>query len=247
MRKSRIFVDNALPAGQCIVLDERATHYLINVLRCREGEHLLLFNGDGSDYPACISAIKKRHIEVTLSEGIPIANESPIESYLGIAISKGDRFDWVLQKATELGVTHIFPLLTERVNVKLDLRRLEKKQQHWQQVVISACEQSGRAVLPTLHATKNLTDWLAARPETTLSWMLAPEGASLRDASHRIEKSPKTISLLIGPEGGLSDNDVALAAKHDFEALRLGPRILRTETAPIAILSIIQSLWGDID
>ena len=101
------------------MLDERATHYLINVLRCREGEHLLLFNGDGSDYPACISAIKKRHIEVTLSEGIPIANESPIESYLGIALSKGDRFDWVLQKATELGVTHIFPLLTERVNVKL--------------------------------------------------------------------------------------------------------------------------------
>jgi len=241
MRNPRIYTQQTLSANSALALDESASHHLARVLRFQVGQTLTLFNGDGSEYAATISAIDKRNVTVSINEAVAVDRESPLAIHLGIAISKGDRMDLVIQKAVELGVTSITPLISERVEVRLQGERAEKKTQHWQGVVIAACEQCQRNRIPQLNPITPLHDWIAQvnadrkfvlhhRSETSLGEMTKPQ----------------SVALLIGPEGGLSDLEIASAEKNNFSALRLGPRVLRTETAPLAALAILQFAFGDM-
>ncbi|MBB3048400.1 16S rRNA (uracil1498-N3)-methyltransferase [Litorivivens lipolytica] len=242
MRIPRIYTDQPLSKGAELQLDDSASRHLCQVLRLNRGDVLVLFNGDGCSYPARISHADKKKAQVTVEDCDQRALESPFPIHLGIALSKGDRFDWVLQKATELGVTAITPLQTQRVDVKLNRERAEKKQRHWQQVIISACEQCGRNRLPQLAEPQTLQDWLG-EVEADQKWVLSPA----HEGGLRPSQSASSAALLVGPEGGLEDDEVKLALNAGFEALQLGPRILRTETAPLAAISILQFCWGDFD
>lgn len=241
MRTTRIYTDSELVAGTSVCLDERASHHLSRVLRCKSGDPLIVFNGRGSQCDALVENIGKKQVTVTLREQTQPPTESPLQTHLGIGISKGDRFDWVLQKSTELGVTSITPLLTERTEFRLKAERLEKKLYHWQQILISACEQCGRNVIPRLNPPLSLSEWVTAS-QASLKLVLHHRSSCGLDTG----ESPGSVALLIGPEGGLSDSEIGVAEQAGFKALTLGPRVLRTETAPLAALAVIQSLWGDV-
>jgi 16S rRNA (uracil1498-N3)-methyltransferase len=165
--------------------------------------------------------------------------ESPLHVHIGQGLSRGERMDWAIQKATELGVAEITPIVSSRCEVRLKDERTDKRMSHWRQVAISACEQCGRSVLPLIHPPLVLEDWLK-QSSAELKLVLHPVAEPL--TSHR---KPQSLAFLIGPEGGLSDNEVALAQSAGFQPARLGPRVLRTETAPIVALAVAQHLWGD--
>ncbi|MBD2857378.1 16S rRNA (uracil(1498)-N(3))-methyltransferase [Spongiibacter sp. KMU-158] len=244
MRIPRIYTSQSLATGTSLELEERAAHYLIQVLRMKAGRQLILFNGDGFDYPAEITEVGRRQLICTLSDTAEkIRSESPLHIELGIAISKGDRMDLVVQKATELGVASITPLFSERVDVKLPEERREKKWQHWQQIMISACEQSGRARLPDLNPITELDNWIT-EDKNALNLVLCPARLNETGLSHQQDQN---IRLLIGPEGGLSDAEIEQALTQGFHTLQLGPRVLRTETAPLAAISILQYRFGDMN
>jgi len=240
MRVPRVYVDQPLSGGE-LNLDERAAHYIGQVLRMRAGRELVLFNGDGNAYAATITEASKRSVSCEV-DGAPMQSQtvSPLKIELGIGLSKGDRFDWVIQKATELGVTAITPLFTERVDVKLSGERLEKKQRHWQQIMISACEQCGRNDLVAINPAQPLAQWRQDL-SAPVKLVLCPAVAGSIAADHATD-----VALLVGPEGGLSDSEIADCLRQGFAALQLGPRVLRTETAPIAAISILQYRWGDM-
>jgi 16S rRNA (uracil1498-N3)-methyltransferase len=183
--------------------------------------------------------VGKKSVQVELREQFAGLAESPLRIHLGQGLSRGERMDWAIQKATELGVAHITPIVSERCEVRLKDERADKRLAHWQQIAISACEQCGRSVLPAIHPPMLLGDWLA-RTEAELKLVLHPVAEPL--ASH---VRPATLAFLIGPEGGLSEAEVAEAQRAGYQAARLGPRVLRTETAPVAALSVAQQLWGD--
>jgi len=241
VRVTRNFTDQPLQAGGDIELGKEAARHLITVLRLQAGDPLVLFNGVGGEYAGVITAVSAKSVRVRIGEHDPDDRESPLRTFLGIGISRGDRFDWVLQKATELGVSEIFPLYTERTEVKLKGDREDKKLRHWRQILISACEQSGRNRIPLLHAPQGLREWFAVeagcklllhhRSNTTLK--------SLADTKHT------AAALLIGPEGGLSSNEIEQGMAAGFQSLTVGPRVFRTETAPLVVLSILQGMWGD--
>lgn len=240
MRIPRIYTSQILASDSDIELEAGPSHHLLKVLRMSVGRELILFNGNGGEYPSEIVQSTKKTATIRVKSERQRPNSSPLQSELGIGISKGDRFDWVVQKATELGVSDIHPLITERSEIKLSQERALKKMASWQQIIISACEQCQRNTLPNLHAPVNLQEF-TANSEAEQKFVL----------HHRTDRSlasiapPSSVSLLIGPEGGLSDSEIAEAEKNQFSSLRVGPRVLRTETAPLAALSIIQHLWGD--
>ena len=243
MRVPRIYVEQELAVGQLISLDERAAHYVSQVLRMRAERDLIVFNGDGAAYSATIIEAAKKLVRCQLGdEALSSAPPSPLYIELAIGISKGDRFDWVIQKATELGVNKITPLFTERCDVKLSGERQEKKQRHWQQIMISACEQSGRNNLVEIGDACRLDTWCASLGEQ-IKLVLCP---SLNAELGVDDGGANHITLLVGPEGGLSDDEITYSIKQGFQALQLGPRVLRTETAPIAAISIMQHRWGDM-
>jgi 16S rRNA (uracil1498-N3)-methyltransferase len=240
MRLTRLYVDQPLAASQCIELNKEASHYLAKVLRLPEGQEVAVFNGTGIDFMGSIELAGKT-LHVRLHTAMPIDTESPLKIGLAQGISRGERMDYTLQKATELGIHVIQPLFTERCGVKLSGERLAQRVEHWQKVVISACEQSGRAVVPQILPPIELRAWL--------SQSQPPQGFVLhhRDSqklSHH-RRPDGVYYLTIGPEGGLSDAEIALLKKHGFAGLKMGPRILRTETAALAALSMMQSHWGD--
>ena len=239
---SRVYVDQTLNEGATITLPEDAARHLVQVLRMRIGETFIAFNGHGGEYTATLSAIAKRDAQATLSEFHAVDRESPLSITLAQCVSKGDRMDYTLQKAVELGVGTIIPLISSRTVVKLDAERWAKKGEHWQGVIISACEQSGRTRVPQLAAPQDLDDWLANSVSDHLKLVLAP-GASKQ--LRQLDRGSGGVTLLVGPEGGLSEAECALASRHGFIPLALGPRILRTETAGVAALAAIQSQWGD--
>lgn len=242
MRIPRVYSASPITPNAEMTLGADLAHYLGKVLRMAPGRPLILFDGRGGEYSAEILSIAKQAITVLVGDFDDVSRESPLAIDLAIGVSRGERFDWVLQKATELGVGAIFPLMTERVEVKLTGDRLAKKMAHWQQIVISACEQSQRTCVPQVHAPQGLSQWLAARPEG-LGFVLHHRSAqSLAD----YPGSTDSVSLLVGPEGGLTDEEIQLAQAKGFNALQLGPRVLRTETAPIAALSLLQNRWGDM-
>lgn len=205
------------------------------------GRELILFNGRGGEYSASITAISKKAVSVQLRDFIAEDRQSPLQLELAIGVSRGERMDWVLQKATELGATKITPLLTERTEVKLNNERSDKKLEHWQQIIVSACEQCQRNLLPELSKPVAIDEWLA-QCNAELKFVLHHRDNQGLPASQNIS----SVALLIGPEGGLSEREIEQALQQHFSPLTLGPRILRTETAPLAAISLVQYLWGDL-
>lgn len=240
MRMPRIYTHQPLQANTTVALEPGPSQHLARALRMQPGDGLLLFDGHGGQYPAIITDVDRKQVTVTTTERDDTEVESPLGLHLGIGMSRGDRMDWVVQKATELGVTAITPLNTERTELRLKGDRLEKKRAHWQQVAISACEQCGRNRVPEVAAPRSLADWLAGC-EADLRLVLHHRADRASPAS-----APGSVALLVGPEGGLSDTEIALSETAGFVSLRLGPRVLRTETAPLAALAIIQARWGDM-
>jgi 16S rRNA (uracil1498-N3)-methyltransferase len=241
MRIPRIYVDQLIELNGVCQLNESASHYVSKVLRMSLGRELIVFNGQGGEYLAEISKLDKKSVEISIKTFSSENRESDLSIELAIGISRGERMDWVLQKATELGVTSITPLLTERTEVKVSGDRQDKKMQHWQQIIISSCEQCQRNVLPRINEPQLINNWLGS-VSADKKFVLHHR----HDQPLQSLQKPQSICLLIGPEGGLSDSEIQLAEKNGFQSLRLGPRVLRTETAPIAAISLVQYLWGDL-
>jgi 16S rRNA (uracil1498-N3)-methyltransferase len=222
-----------------VTLDGQVVRHMVQVLRMQSGDELELFDGRIS-FKARLLEANKKQAQLELLEQLPDLAVSPVNTHLGQAISKGDRMDWVIQKATELGVNAITPLYTQQGDVRLKGEREAKKLNHWQQIAISACEQCGRTDLPEIHAPQSLSAWLGERGEDLK--------LTLHPGSHNTalkKQEVKRVALLIGPEGGLSEMEVNLTRDAGFLPLSLGPRGLRTETAPVVALSLLQHWWGD--
>jgi 16S rRNA (uracil1498-N3)-methyltransferase len=241
MRISRLFTEQPLAPGAEVLLDEGASHYVLRVLRLGAGDPLVLFNGDGFDYAGQIAPAEGRGARIILGDRLPAASESPLTLTLVQAVSRGERMDQTLQKATELGVAAIQPILTERVEVRLGGRRLEKRERHWLGVIRSACEQSGRGRVPALLPLVTLDEWLG-RTAQALRLALHP-GAADSLASQPVGSAG--VELLVGPEGGLSGSEVQRIEAGNVVLVRLGPRVLRTETAGPAALAVLQARGGD--
>ena len=238
----RLYCDLPLSPGAEIALPEAAAHHAVTVLRLQLGDALNLFNGEGGEYLAILVAVSKRETRVRLTEFDAAERESPLAITLALGIAAGERMDYSLQKATELGVTAIVPLATERSVVKLSAERADRRRQHWQHVVIAACEQCGRNRVPTVAALQTLASYLATAEHGTRRLLLSP------DAPTPLKQVPRSgaVVLLVGAEGGLAPSEIQAATASGFEAVSLGPRILRTETAPLAALAVLQALWGDL-
>lgn len=240
MRISRLFVNAILTPGETLRLEEDSAHYLCTVLRLKKGFELTVFNGDGHEYAARVEAASRGGVWLAIGPGRYRNTESPLFTHLGLGISRGERMDFAIQKAVELGVSRITPLFTEHCVVRLDGGKQDSRRQHWQKIVRGACEQSGRTRIPEVDEPLPLQDWLDRAtgqrllldPEAslTLNTLPAPEGR---------------VTLLSGPEGGFAERERVVARATGFTAVKLGPRILRTETAVLAALAAVQTLWGD--
>jgi 16S rRNA (uracil1498-N3)-methyltransferase len=243
MRLTRIYVPAPLRAGSEITLPTQAGGHLTRVLRLAAGAPFVMFNGEGGEYAAEISATGKQVRSHVLRHD-PIERESPLAITLLQGVARGERMDLIVQKATELGVARIVPVLAERSVVKVDPKQRERKREHWQSIVVSACEQCGRNRVPAVHDVVSLGDALKGLPEDGTRCLLAADAtASLAQVAARTPGAP--LVLLIGPEGGLADHEDKLAQAHGFISCRLGPRILRTETAGLAALAALQAVAGD--
>lgn len=242
MRTVRHYVDLPLAVDALLTLPEAAMAHLVRVLRLKAGDECVLFNGDGFDYAARMVSIGKKSAQAQITMRRAVDNESPLRITLAQGIARGEKMDLILQKATELGVACIAPIVTERTEVKLDGERSDKKMAHWRGVLASACEQSGRAVLPKILEPQSLANFVAG-DNNDRRFVLDP------DAEHSLGTAAiardSSLALVIGPEGGLSERDLAALRAGKFEGLRLGPRILRTETAGLAAMAGLQALYGD--
>ena len=238
MRLSRFYIAAPLSLGQHALPEEQA-HYIGRVLRHGVGDALQLFDGSGQEYLGQLIEVGKKSLRVELTEQLPGLPDSPLRIHLGQGLSRGERMDWAIQKATELGVAEITPIVSERCEVRLKDERADKRLAHWRQVAISACEQCGRSVLPVIHAPISLAEW-QGHVQAELKLVLHPVAAPLESHAR-----PHSLAFLIGPEGGLSEAEVEQAKAAGFHAARLGPRVLRTETAPVVALAVAQQLWGD--
>lgn len=238
----RVYVPAALSVSDTLVLPDAKRHHLTTVLRLATGDALVLFNGDGNEYDAELTRADRKQAVVEITAHRAPQRESPLEITLVQAVARGDRMDFALAKAVELGVARIQPVFTARGQVKLDGDRLAKKQAHWQGVVESAAEQSGRLICPPLDDAIDLTTYLDTPPTAERLLMLAPEADTGLADQPRAER----IALFVGPESGLANAEIQRAAAAGWQALTLGPRILRTETAGMAALAALQTVWGDL-
>jgi 16S rRNA (uracil1498-N3)-methyltransferase len=240
-RRHRVQTEQLLTPGTEITLEPGAAKHLLQVLRLRQGDQITLFDGQGQDYSAEITRIRGNALSARVGAPGPPEPPATLRIHLGLGISKGERMDFAIQKAVELGVTEITPLWTARSVVKLDDARLSRKVARWQGILIAACEQSGRRRLPALHPPEKLPSWLTPRHACGL--MLDHRATA---TLHQLAPpADHHLSLVVGPEGGLTPDERQAAETAGFTAVRLGPRILRTETAPLAAIAAIQTLWGD--
>lgn len=244
MPRTRLHIEGNYTTGAELELASDKARYLTRVLRLRVGDPLLVFDGEGSEYQATLSSAGKTSATLSIDEKIAAETETNLRVHLVQGISRGDRMDVVVQKATELGIKRISPVLTEYGVVKLYGQRAEKRRDHWQKIAASACEQSGRVRLPLIDMPLALKDWFGSKPASVDAQLILRPGAksSLPD----IDEPPTKVCLLVGPEGGFSDGEYADAEVTGFRPIALGPRIMRTETAAVAALAILQSRWGDL-
>ena len=242
-RDTRIYTDLPLSVSATMVLQDAASHHLLRVLRRRQGDEIILFNGDGHSYPARVVAVSRRLAEVEILGVEPREQEAALRVTLGVGVSRSVRFDYALQKATELGVSAIIPLLTERAAGVPDSRRAPARMQHWRRILIHACEQTGRNTLPLLDTPRLLHEWLG-QTGYSACLMFTPTGRQTLSGLTRPDG--EDAGLLIGPEGGLTEAEQEAAKRHGYSSIRLGPRTLRTETAVVAALTAVQVLWGDL-
>ena len=244
MRNLRLHVDLPLAAGTTIILPETAGHHATRVLRLGSGDAFTVFDGRGGEYDAVIVRASRGGVEVDVGAHVAVDRESTLEIELGQGICKGDRMDLVVQKATELGVRAIRPVVCERTVVRLDPARAERRIAHWRAIAVHAAQQSGRTRVPEVAGVEDFDSWLA-HPGGAVGFVLSPhDGASLSDFAPPQSDTP--VRLLVGPEGGLAPREVERARNAGFAALRLGPRVLRTETAALVALSMLQARWGDL-
>lgn len=241
MRISRLFINTPLKTGNTVSLLADQLNYISRVLRLKTGDELTLFNGLGGEYRATIMELHKKDALVSIGEFRNIDIESPLDITLAQGISRGERMDYTLQKAVELGVTRFVPLFTERCVVNLSGDRLASRLHHWQGIVRSACEQCGRNSVPEIAEAISLRDWLEKDQAEHRLMLHAASGNSLRNLDIRQGR----ISLLIGPEGGLAEREREYALTMGYQGIQIGPRILRTETAGVAALAGLQALYGD--
>lgn len=239
---TRIFQPFTITQNSLIALDDNAFNHLIRVLRMKVGEQIILFDGSNQITPAVLHEINKKSVIVKTATTIIDNRESPLNIHLGQVISRGEKMEFTIQKSVELGVTSITPLLSERCGVKLVEDRLEKKIQQWQKIVISACEQCGRNIIPQINPVTKLENWCASLTDS-LKLNLHPKA---KHGINHLSTDHHNISLLIGPEGGLSDNEISMTSKYHFTDILLGPRILRTETAALTVLTALQVRFGDL-
>lgn len=242
MTEPRVFVDADLNEGAPLTLGDAVYHHLIVVLRRIRGDAITLFNGRGGEYGATIETVAKRKLTARVLAFRDVNRESPLAVTLAQAVSKGERMDYTIQKAVELGVSAIQPLVTEHVVVRLDAERWARKQEHWQAIATAAAEQSGRTRVPKVAPVMDLNDWLTACPPEALRLVLSPTATA--GTVRRSASQPAV--LLVGPEGGLSEIELKLVDLAGFAGLALGPRVLRTETAGVVALAVLQSQWGDL-
>lgn len=239
MRIPRIFHDGDLTVGQTIELAGAASQHICRVLRLEIDAEIRLFNGKGKCVSAILQSTSAKAALAKIQAEVSELTESPLRIHLGLGISKGDRMDYAIQKAIEVGVHTITPLITERTVVRLDEKRTAKKLNHWQSIILSACEQCGRSYLPELNQISPITRWLNHHSQCKIVF-----DADSEQVLSQLEPAEE-VSILIGPEGGLANNELSQATSHEFHSIRLGPRILRTETAVVSTCSALQVLWGD--
>lgn len=241
MRIPRIYHPEILTAHSEIALSEDAANHVGRVLRMQPGQAIQLFDGSNQVFEASITQVDKKSVRVSLNQGVLADNESPLNLHLGQAISRGEKMEFTIQKSIELGVNTITPLFSERCGVKLDGERLEKKLQQWQKIAIAACEQCGRNRIPEIRPAMQLEAWCNEQDDS-LKLNLHPR------ASHSINTLPLPVShvrLLIGPEGGLSAEEIAMTSGYGFTDILLGPRVLRTETTALTAITALQVRFGD--
>ncbi len=243
MRTPRIFQNQTLIEGSTIELDGTGSHHIATVLRLQANSPIIVFNGTGGEYHGEITTVKNKKVFVELRFFNEADRASPLHIHLGQVMAKGDRMDYALQKAVELGVSEITPLFSERCEVKLKGERLTKKMDQWRHLLISACEQSGLNIVPNLHLPVTLPEWTACT-HADLKWILHTEG--LPSNPFQLEEPPASLCFAVGPEGGFSESEVEAARENNFNCITLGPRVWRTETAPVVLLSLAQINWGDL-
>ncbi|WP_046225190.1 16S rRNA (uracil(1498)-N(3))-methyltransferase [Vibrio sp. ECSMB14106] len=242
MRVPRIHHPERIHQLGSLALGEDAAGHVGRVLRMKEGQEVLLFDGSGAEFPATIIEVSKKNVTVHVTERIERSSESPLDLHLGQVISRGDKMEFTIQKSVELGVNTITPLISERCGVKLDTKRFEKKLAQWQKIAIAACEQCGRNTVPVIRPIMQLEKW-CSEPSEALKLNLHPR------AKYSINTLPEPISkvrLLIGPEGGLSTEEIGMTEQYKFEETLLGPRVLRTETAALTAITALQVRFGDL-
>lgn len=239
---TRIFQPYTITQNSLITLDDNAFNHLIRVLRMKPGESVTLFDGSNQITPAVIHEVNKKNVVVKTATTVFDDRESPLNIHLGQVISRGDKMEFTIQKSVELGVSTITPLLSERCGVKLDQERLEKKVQQWQKIVISACEQCGRNIIPTVNSVMKLENWCSSLTDS-LKLNLHPKAEK---GINQLSSEDKNISLLIGPEGGLSNEEIQMTHQYQFTDILLGPRVLRTETAALTAITALQVRLGDL-
>jgi 16S rRNA (uracil1498-N3)-methyltransferase len=238
-----VYLEAPIASGTPHTLEGDSHHYLSRVLRLREGARLTLFDGRGGEYAAVVESMGRTRTVVRPGEKVDIERESPIEIRLAQGIGRGERSDFAIQKAVELGVSSIVPLLTHRGVVRLEPARARRRHEHWRGIIIHACQQCGRNRIPELRPVTTMESWLGDYQAGALDLLLDPDaGLGLSD----VDYAGGAITLLIGPEGGFSDDEARWARAAGFRGINVGPRILRTETAAVAGLAAIQTRWGDL-
>ena len=251
MRTTRIYIDVPLSIG-AIALDQAAGQHLITVLRLKVGAAVQLFNGQGQEFSGHISQADKKKCMVTLTTALATLPPSPLHTHLGLSITKGDRMDFAIQKSVELGVSEITPLFSQFTDVSLDAERIIKKQMHWQKIAIHACEQCGRADVPPVRQPLSFLQWIQ-QTSADLHLILHPliphpygRDKTQPRLSQLLTEAITRVAFCVGPEGGFHEQEVETALAHHFYSVQLGGRILRSETAPLTLLAILQWLRGDL-
>ncbi|WP_413111023.1 16S rRNA (uracil(1498)-N(3))-methyltransferase [Thaumasiovibrio sp. DFM-14] len=242
MRIPRIYHPHPLPEQGVVSLEADAANHVGRVLRMQPGQSVVLFDGSNAEFPAIIDSASKKHVDVAIQSRIENSLESPLDLHLGQVMSRGEKMEFTIQKSVELGVNTITPLISERCGVKLNAERFEKKLQQWQKIAIAACEQSGRNVVPTIRPIMHLDAWCAEQ-YSGLKLNLHPRAEySINTLPGPVEK----LKLLIGPEGGLSAEEIVMTRSFNFKETLLGPRVLRTETAAMTAITALQVRFGDL-